>query len=398
MFKSLLSLVVIAVSLNLTQAETTPADFKIPEEKVTRIECDFKEKYPSWAEFGYKEECPSKSKKVKGYHYDIYLPPGYYADSKKRYPCIFITSPGGNARLGALKNWVKEKKWIAVMLIESRNGSPDWLRNFCAAHDDVIKRVRIQEGLKFATGFSGGARCSSVYVGVRPGFAGLILQGAGFIHDGRESRYNSTENKDLSIYMVCGNNDSNKVEIETLHKKIPERVPFKHELFDGKHQWAPEDSMIRALEWQEKQIINTTQNRDVARIYFLKLYEEIKENKSDYKQYMALKDMGQLADRYKLDDKSDKEILNKIKVKIRQLSQTKEIKKEITAEKAFITAEKAEERYRKYLKKRTRSAKSHNNTINKIIKEFLRVSKYYQGTVFGAKAKEKAELLETEKK
>ena len=89
---------------------------------------------------------------------------------------MFIASPSGNASMGAMAERLKSGGYVVVMLVESKNGP--WgpiVGNFLAAHDDVVQRVRIQEGLKFATGMSGGARASSVFVQARPGFAGLIL-------------------------------------------------------------------------------------------------------------------------------------------------------------------------------------------------------------------------------
>lgn len=87
------------------------------------------------------------------YHYDLYLPPGYEQNKTEVYPCLFIADPAGNAHLGNMADRVKRDEMIAVMLVESKNG--DWepiFANFCAAHDDAVKRVRI--GLKWMTGLS----------------------------------------------------------------------------------------------------------------------------------------------------------------------------------------------------------------------------------------------------
>jgi hypothetical protein len=114
------------------------------------------------------------------YHYVLRIPEGYSADARKTWKSIFIADPNGKARLGAMADWVKAHGYVAIMLEESRNGP--WepiLGNFLAAHEDVVRRVRLAEGRKVATGFSGGARASSTFVTLAPGFGGLILQGAG---------------------------------------------------------------------------------------------------------------------------------------------------------------------------------------------------------------------------
>lgn len=114
------------------------------------------------------------------YHYRLWVPAGYSTDPKRTWKTIFIASPGGNAQLGAMGDWVKSHGYIAVMLEESRNGPyGPIIANFLAAHGDVIKRMRVAEGKKVATGFSGGALASSHFVTIVPGFGGLILQGAG---------------------------------------------------------------------------------------------------------------------------------------------------------------------------------------------------------------------------
>ena len=75
------------------------------------------------------------------YHYEVYLPPGYDVETDRSYPCIFVMSPGGKPH-GLFKtfaNQARQHKWIAVLLMEARNGP--WepiVSNFVAAHDDVV--------------------------------------------------------------------------------------------------------------------------------------------------------------------------------------------------------------------------------------------------------------------
>src|SRR4051794_5358417 len=160
-------------------AEVTPLNQPLPEESETTITCEL-------AEAPRANQVPvfdtqKQAEDAKGtYHYKLWLPKGYNADATRRWPCMFIMSAGGNASMGLMAAWLKANGFVVVTLAEARNGP--WepiVGNFLAAHDDVTKRVRIAEGRKFATGESGGARGSSVFVQLRPGFTGLILQGAG---------------------------------------------------------------------------------------------------------------------------------------------------------------------------------------------------------------------------
>jgi hypothetical protein len=193
------------------------------------------------------------------YHYKLWLPEGYNAAPLRRWPCMFIASAGGNAKMGQMAGWLKAKGYIVVMLVESKNGpwSPI-VGNFLAAHDDVVKRVRIQEGLKLATGMSGGARASSVFVQLRPGFCGLILQGAGSASDSHGRYYNNAlrQNTALHTAMTIGRKDKNFVEADRMKKAMPPNRFLVLE-FDGGHVWAPADVFEKAIAWVEQRIRKT---------------------------------------------------------------------------------------------------------------------------------------------
>lgn len=76
-------------------------DTPLPEDTVTRIECEYN---------------------GSTYHYDLYIPVGYGSNLAAEFPVLFVFSPGGNATMGNMENWLRNKKWLAVMLVESRNG------------------------------------------------------------------------------------------------------------------------------------------------------------------------------------------------------------------------------------------------------------------------------------
>jgi hypothetical protein len=187
------------------------------------------------------------------YHYRLWLPKGYLADQTKRWPCMFIMSPVGNGQMVEMASYLKPR-FVVVLLMEAKNGpEPPILGNFLAAHDDVIKRVRIQEGQKFATGLSGGARGSSEFVQARPGFCGLIMQAAGAAYDDSGNYLVNGIRSNPRIYcvMTMGDADSNKGEIAKMKAVMPP-TRFKVLEFKGGHAFAPRALFEEAMAWIEQ--------------------------------------------------------------------------------------------------------------------------------------------------
>ena len=181
------------------------------------------------------------------YHYRLWVPEGYSADPKKTWKTIFIADPNGKAKLGAMGSWIKAHGYIAVMLEESKNGpyGPN-IANFLSAHDDVIKRMRVADGKKVATGFSGGARACSLFVTLVPGFGGLIFQGAGCSDMNPLDR--SYIVKDIKVKTLAGTfgkKDMNYDNAARLKKAFGSRISIFE--FDGGHQWAPQEIVEQAL-------------------------------------------------------------------------------------------------------------------------------------------------------
>jgi hypothetical protein len=216
-----------APSAPTEDSQPTPADAPLASGGLTRITCLYRGTDP--------------------YHYQLWLPANYAAAPTKAWPTLFIASPGGKATMGNMTDWIKRHGYIAVMLEESRNG--DWepsVGNFIAAHDDVVKRVRVAEGKKVATGMSGGARACSVFVGLRPGFGGLLLQGAGYAPVGPNGASPVAGIKVAALAATFGEKDSNYVEGPRMKRLFGDRM----ELFEfrGGHQWAPKETVEEALD------------------------------------------------------------------------------------------------------------------------------------------------------
>jgi len=217
-----------------TEEAPTPLTEPLKDGTETRITCVYKGASKAGAASG-------------TYHYKLWVPEGYSADPKKTWKTIIIADPNGKAKLGAMGDWIKAHGYIAVMLEESKNGS--WgpiVGNFLAAHDDVLKRMRVADGKKVATGFSGGARASSLFVRLAPGFGGLILQGAGCSDVLPDGTYDVKDIKVKSVAATFGKKDMNYKEAARLKKSFGNRIEVFE--FEGGHQWAPKEIVEKALD------------------------------------------------------------------------------------------------------------------------------------------------------
>ncbi len=238
-----------------TRAETTPFTQPLQEEQEITIVCELT-KAPRYQDIPVFISAKNSEAARGTYHYKLWLPKGYLAAPQRRWPCLFIASAGGNARMGHMASWLKSHGYVVVMLVESKNGPwPPIMGNFLAAHDDVVRRVRIQEGLKIATGVSGGARACSVFVQLRPGFSGLILQAAGAASDGDDHYYVAGLKRlhPLFVAMTMGDADDNREEIEPMKAALG-AMNLQVLNFKGGHMAAPKDVIERALDAYERQI------------------------------------------------------------------------------------------------------------------------------------------------
>jgi hypothetical protein len=397
MKKTVLSFALILTVLFPADA-VTPMTEKPPADQVTRIECEYKKSAncPKWAFDAFKDEHPKFAKETV-FHYRVYLPEGYYDNPDKRYPCMFITSPGGNASLGNLGARIKQDKWIAIMLEESKNNSPEWLSNFIAAHDDGVQRFRIQEGMKYATGFSGGARCAGTQVGVRPGFAGVILQGAGFNYNNSNLYiYDAVKNnRGIAICVIMGIDDSNKSELTRLRSELPRQNAVKYISSKGGHAWASAESMDEAMDWLAEQLIFTTEDKDVARLIFTSRLDDMNKLENGFPQYQALSMLSDIVNKHKLQKYPEiSKSLKDIQTRLAALKKDPNIAKELKAKKAYdVVLDKEEKEMEKISTGKIKKDKAPRE-IERLISAYRAVIKANEGTFYAKKAEEKISQLE----
>ena len=235
----------ILVATHVTAADPTPT----PDDAVTEIACSTTIK-------SVRAGNGNLAVAAGDYHYCVYLPPGYAKNTDETFPCVFIFSPEGDARPGHLADFARTHRWVLVMLVESKNGPFDpVIGNFLAAYDDAIKRFRLQRGMLFATGQSGGARSASMAVELRPGFGGVLLQAAGFWYPAGYKTTHSFKNANptLAVYALFGQTDINRGEAMTLRHDLPPNTAYRWDIYSGGHQWAPVDAVEPAMLWLERQ-------------------------------------------------------------------------------------------------------------------------------------------------
>jgi len=231
-------------------APATTADPNLPEDKVTLVHVSLPENTrlpPPYSDFD--------KAKAGAYSYRLYLPPGYYEHPDFHYPALFKMSPDGNAGIGNFQSHAQEEGWIVVMLMEAKNGSwgPIYGDMLATYADVVAKGLRIQPGLQFATGFSGGGRGSSIFTQICPGFDGELLQGAGFaVDNGKYHLDGIPREHPYAVFMTMGLKDSNRKEIDQLKSQLS-GIPFKAATFEGGHMWAPPALVVRGLDWLVEQ-------------------------------------------------------------------------------------------------------------------------------------------------
>lgn len=375
-------------------SETTPLDQALKEDGVTLIAVDFKSSE-------IKIKSANMEKFIDGtYHYNVYVPAGYNANKDRKYACLFIASPGGNADLGNIRNWAKSKEWIVVMLVESKNGDSPWpsVSNFLAAHDDAVKRLRIQNGFKFGTGFSGGARVSSLFSSYREGFAGVVLQAAGFAWDKTGYIYDSAKNnKNLTVYAIIGTKDSNYKEISELDRNLPVHTIRKLVSPDIGHQWAPEEDMNLGLEWSMIHALGKAKMSEDNKPFLINYRERQWKNLNQLplglEKLNLLEDLSDFIKSNHITSLAgEEEIGKKVSSLLIDLKKDPVIVKETGAENAFQVAQAAEKNLRTKLTDKKQLA----GQINPIYQQFVSIVKKYPDTEYGKKAQSKAEALKEE--
>jgi dienelactone hydrolase len=185
-----------------------------------------------------------------GQSYALYLPSNY--TPSKRWPILYAFDPGARGRIPVTlyKDAAEKHGYIVAGSNNSQNFTnepPE--RSIFAIWQDTHQRFSLDEHRTYTTGFSGGARTATMVALRCPvcAVAGVIAHGAGYPNSDKPSQ------KDAFLYFAAvGNQDFNWGEIVELRRVREELgLPYRVEVFDGEHQWAPAEIVEEAIEWMQ---------------------------------------------------------------------------------------------------------------------------------------------------
>ena len=178
--------------------------------------------------------------------YALYVPSSYTPG--KRWPIIYFFDPSGRGRrpLDLYKEIAETYGFILAGSNNSRNFSSNQSASVNAVWVDTQQRFSIDEHRIYSSGFSGGARVAGAMALNCPQcqIAGVIAHGAGY-------PTNHTDSKDKLLYFLAvGTRDFNWPEVVTIRRQREDRgQPYRVDVFDGSHQWAPPEVMEDAIQW-----------------------------------------------------------------------------------------------------------------------------------------------------
>ena len=350
----------------LAAEEPTPLMAALPAGEVTTIAClspyGARQNVPDWPRDGI-------------FHYRLYLPSDYHDQPTRQYPLMFIASPGGEARMGHMADRLTRDRWVVAMLAESRNRSVLWHPNFIATYNDVLKRVRVHPEMLFCTGFSGGARVCSRYPSIRPGFQGLILQGAGY---SGPAWVLTRSNAHVTVYGLFGVRDPNRREAPRIRRRLPPHTRSLVEIWDGGHEWAPAPAFERALDWVEDKALLEAEydpgRADLYGWYFLNKLARFEGATSDVERYALRRLLKTLPDRWRLElDEPTRERFRAVDTALTAFSEDDMLQREIAAHDAFGKALHADEAQRV-------------GDLSEIIQQYGEIAERYPNTQYGQRA------------
>jgi hypothetical protein len=112
--------------------------------------------------------------------FDAFLPTGYDAHPDRRYPALFLSSPGANPDNRPWHAWASRRGFVVISINHTKNDI-SWTeidRIQQATVDAAMAAVRIHRVLRYSSGLSGGAWCSVRLAKHRPDtWAGVHLSG-----------------------------------------------------------------------------------------------------------------------------------------------------------------------------------------------------------------------------
>jgi predicted esterase len=184
--------------------------------------------------------------------YALYLPSGYTPD--RAWPILYVLDPRSQGTAAAERFRQGAEKY-GYILASSNNTLSDTsidpnVQALRAMWADTHGRLAIDDHRVFGAGFSGTVRSCCTLARAVPGtFVGIIGAGAGFpFHEPPK------KGDPFVFFGTVGDKDFNYYEMMDLEPRLREAgITHSVEIFDGVHQWPPEELATRALGWMEIQ-------------------------------------------------------------------------------------------------------------------------------------------------
>ena len=171
--------------------------------------------------------------------YACYVPP---KGATAALPIVYCFDPHGAGSLPVKKYRALADAYgfILVGSNNSKNGN-DWTTTetiWQRLYDDTRSRLKIDARRLYTIGFSGGAKVASYVAIQHPGVAGVIAGGAA-LPDGVPAG-----DFKFSFTAIAGQGDMNLTELVAVSDAL-DKTKTRHRLllFDGKHEWAPVNTM-----------------------------------------------------------------------------------------------------------------------------------------------------------
>ena len=174
----------------------------------------------------------------------LYLPKLYRSNTN--WPTVFFFDPGGNGSLplNKYKSLADSLGYILIGSNVSKNGQDieealviwNALKNIC------FNNLSIDRNRLILAGFSGGARVSCAIASKEGIISGIIANSAG------AQQLEELLNQNTIFIGLAGNCDMNRAEMLGIEQHlISTTLTHFYIEFDGKHEWAPFQTMQKAL-------------------------------------------------------------------------------------------------------------------------------------------------------
>lgn len=179
-----------------------------------------------------------------GQTYDLYLPKNY--DSGKNWSVLIAFDPQGDGTL-PLENYRDLANEFGIIMAGSNFSKNGVDINLIKQHyqnlkKDIQSRVSSNDARFYMLGFSGGAKVATQLGLSDESVVGIIACGAA-------TKFQKPQ-KHLLYSAIAGKGDFNYPGMFYSYRIMVEMgVPYVFQTFEGKHEWAPDANVAKALRW-----------------------------------------------------------------------------------------------------------------------------------------------------